>query len=208
MPFPFERGKREENVTRLEQVLTAIDAANSRDPGRDGETGEPASLLYGRRMSDTLAGFQPDAGEALRIAVRGQHIERWTVPRRDFPMDRAGYHRWRNTLKHIHAERLAAIMGQAGYDDASIARVSQIVRKERFKLDPEAQVLEDVACLVFLRFYAAPFAAKHAPEKVEDIIRKTWAKMSLTGQEAARRSPLDSAVAERVEAALGRIHTA
>ncbi|WP_141765682.1 DUF4202 domain-containing protein, partial [Hymenobacter coccineus] len=32
---------------------------------------------------------------------------RWAIPRHDFPMDRPGYHQWRNTLKKYHAELAA-----------------------------------------------------------------------------------------------------
>src|SRR5271169_5763121 len=42
--------------------------------------------------------------------------------------------------------------------------------------------LEDVACLVFLRYYAENFAAKHAREKVFDILLKTQRKMSPRGR--------------------------
>ena len=52
------------------------------------------------------------------------------------------------------------------------------MRKERLRADAEAQTLEDVACLVFLRHYAASFAAKHPEEKVLDILVKTQRKMS------------------------------
>jgi uncharacterized protein DUF4202 len=68
---------------RLQRALSAIDAANARDPNF--EAAEPAELVYGRRMSETLAAFAPDASEPLRIAVRGQHIERWKSPRHEFP---------------------------------------------------------------------------------------------------------------------------
>jgi len=47
------------------------------------------------------------------------------------------------------------------------------------------QTLEDVICLVFLQYYLADFAAKHPQDKVLDIIRKTWHKMSPAGQTAA-----------------------
>jgi hypothetical protein len=190
-------------MTRLAEVLAAIDAANAKDPGRDAATGEPAALVYGRRMSDCLARFAPDAADALAIAVRGQHIERWTIPRANYPMDRPGYLRWRNELKDVHARRLAEIMTAAGYGAADIERAQQIVRKERFKVDADAQTLEDVACLVFLEFYAADFAAKHETAKVEDIIAKTWRKMSTKGHAAALALPLAPDVAERVKAALG-----
>src|SRR5271157_2966669 len=170
---------------RLHCALRAIDAANARDPTL--EAGEPAELVYGRRMSEALAAFAPGASEALQIAVRGQHLERWLTPRRDFPDGRSGYLAWRNAAKRRHAERVAEIMESCGYDDGRIARASALVRKEQLRSDAEAQILEDVACLVFLRYYAANFAAKHADEKVLDILIKTQRKTSPSGRAAALR---------------------
>ena len=161
---------------RLERALAAIDAANARDPNL--EAGEPAALLYGRRMSETLAAFGPGASVALRIAARGQHIERWQSPRREFPEGRAGYIAWRNAAKKRHAERLAEILAACGYGETIIARVGALVRKENLRRDGEAQTLEDVACLVFLRHYAEGFAAEHEGEKVFDILVKALRKMS------------------------------
>ncbi len=149
---------------RLQCSLQAIDAANARDPTHD--AGEPAEFIYGRRMSEALAAFAPGATEPLRIAVRGQHIERWLSPRRAFPEGKAGYFAWRNAAKKRHAERLGQIIAACGYDEAVIARVGTLARKEQLRSDAEAQTLEDVACLVFLRYYAENFAAKHAREKV------------------------------------------
>ena len=88
---------------RLHCALGAIDTANARDLSR--EAGEPAELVYGRRMSEALAAFAPGASEALQIAVRGQHIERWLMPRRAYPAGKAGYIAWRNAAKRRHAER-------------------------------------------------------------------------------------------------------
>jgi hypothetical protein len=167
---------------RLQCALFAIDEANARDPNL--EAGEPAELIYGRRMSEALAGFAPDASEPLQIAVRGQHIERWKSPRSAFPEGKAGYLAWRNAAKRRHAERLAEIMADCGYDAATIARVGALVRKERLRSDSEAQALEDVACLVFLSHYAENFAAKHPSEKVFDILIKTQRKMSPSGRAA------------------------
>ena len=167
---------------RLQCALNAIDAANARDPTH--EAGEPAEVLYGRRMSEALAAFAPDASEPLQIAVRGQHIERWLSPRRAYPEGKAGYFAWRNAAKKRHAERLGQIMGACGYDEAVIARVGALARKEQLRSDGEAQTLEDVACLVFLRYYAARFAAKHPGEKVLDILIKTQRKMSPRGRAA------------------------
>jgi hypothetical protein len=167
---------------RLHSALNAIDAANARDPTN--EAGEPAELLYGRRMSEALAAFAPDASEPLQIAVRGQHIERWLSPRRTYPEGKVGYFAWRNAAKKRHAERLGEIMGTCGYDEAQIARVGALTRKEPLRSDGEAQTLEDVACLVFLRYYAARFASKHPAEKVLDILIKTQRKMSPGGRAA------------------------
>ena len=73
-------------------------------------------------------------------------------------------------------------MAACGYDEAVIARVGALARKEQLRNDAEAQTLEDVACLVFLRYCAENFAAKHAREKVFDILLKTQRKMSPRGR--------------------------
>ncbi len=189
---------------RLECALSAVDAANALDPTL--EAGEPAELIYGRRMSEALAAFAPDASEALQIAVRGQHIERWLMPRRAYPDGKAGYIAWRNAAKRRHAERVAEIMESCGYDAAAIARAGALVRKERLRADAEAQTLEDVACLVFLRYYAANFAAKHADEKVLDILVKTQRKMSPRARAAAFGFGLPAPVLALYQRGLRTLH--
>jgi hypothetical protein len=74
--------------------------------------------------------------------------------------------------------------------------------KKRLKADPETQALEDVACLVFLESYFADFAAKHDDQKIIGILRKTWAKMSTTGQAAALTLNLPSQAQRLIKAAL------
>jgi hypothetical protein len=83
-----------------------------------------------------------------------------------------------------------------------IDRVQALVRKERLKRDREVQVLEDVVCVVFLAHYLADFAAKHESDKVVEILRKTWAKMSPLGRRAALALPFDGALAALLAAAL------
>lgn len=169
---------------KMQAVLEAIDAANAADPGREAD-GSPAALAYGRRMSEELARFAPDASEELRIAVRGQHVERWKLPREAYPEGRAGYLAWRVEQARLHAERVAGMMAAAGWDEAARARVGALLRKEGIKRDPEVQTLEDVACLVFLRWYFADFAAKHPPEEIERIVARTARKMSAEGRTRA-----------------------
>jgi hypothetical protein len=173
---------------RFEDALRRIDAANGGDPDRvtksDGDE-TTAALLYSRRMSAWLARLFPDAPDALQLAARAQHIRRWEIQRDQFPMDRAGYHRWRTTLYRFHADTAATILKESGYDDATIDRVGSLLRKERLKTDPLMQSLEDVICLVFLDHYFAAFIEQHDDEKVIGILRRTWAKMSPAGHAAA-----------------------
>jgi len=192
--------------TRLATVLAAIDAANARDPNRI-ETGgrrEPAELVYGQRMSLTLARMAPDASAHLQIAARGQHIERWTSPRKSYPDGRIGYLKWRKDLKDFHAGRLGEIMAAAGYGTDDITRVGSLVRKERLKLDAEAQMLEDIVCVLFLEHYIDGFMAKTDREKLADILAKTWAKMSPLGHEHALRLGLAPDIPRLLEQGLAR----
>lgn len=172
---------------RLVQTLAGIDAANAADPNDERIEGaaRPAALVYGERMTGWLGRIEPAASELLAIAVRAQHIERWTRPRSDHPMTREGYLRWRTELGRFHARRAGEIMAQAGYDEAAVKRVGRLITKTRIKRDAEAQTLEDVACLVFLENYFTDFSRQHGEAKIIDILRKTWAKMSGRGREAA-----------------------
>jgi len=196
-----------EKGARFAEVIAAIDAANARDPTRvdvDGVSA-PAELVYGRRMSETLARMAPEASEHIRIAARGQHVERWMTPRKSFPEGRIGYLQWRNELKGFHARRVGEIMAAAGYADDDIARVGALVRKERLKTDAEAQMLEDVACIVFLQHYLGDFMRKTDEEKLAVILAKTWNKMSALGREHAGRLQLPAAVPALLERGLAQL---
>lgn len=160
----------------LAQALAAIDTANRADP--TAEDGSPAALLYGMRMSAELAQHHPQADDILQIAARGQHVERWLLPRAEYPLGKEGYLAWRREQARRHGLRVAGIMADAGYSDADCARVQVLLRKEGIKRDPSVQALEDVICFTFLRHYFAGFAAKHAPDQVLDIVQKTARKMS------------------------------
>lgn len=173
-------------MSPLDAVIAAIDAANAADPTLEeagGGGGRPAALLYGERMTAELARLCPEASEPLRIAARGQHVERWKLARDSYPEGRAGYLEWRREQGRRHAERVAGMMEAAGYGAAERARVGALLRKEGLKRDPETQMLEDVICFVFLKWYFAPFAARHAAEAVEKIVAKTARKMSPEARE-------------------------
>ncbi|AKF08487.1 DUF4202 domain-containing protein [Sandaracinus amylolyticus] len=183
------------NDERLERTLAAIDAVNAADP-----TGE--AVTYGRRMSAALAALRPDASDALRIAVRAQHVERWKVPRATYPEGRVGYLKWRRELGAMHAQRASEIMRAEGWDEGTVARVASIVQKQKLASDADTQALEDCACLVFLAHGFDAFAAQHDDAKVIDILRKTWAKMSDTGHAAALAAA--PSLSERAQSLIGR----
>lgn len=167
------------NPERFNKAIALFDAANAQDPNQD--EGLPKELLYARRMTEMLGRFAPDAGEVARLAVRAQHIQRWTVPRNSYPLGKPGYFAWRTGLYQFHAERAGALMQQAGYDEAMIAQVKAAVGKQGIKTNPDTQMLEDVSSLVFIEHYMLGFAGQHAEyseEKWLGIIRKTWKKMS------------------------------
>jgi hypothetical protein len=191
--------------SRFAAAVAAIDAALAEDPHRETAGGEPvpAELLYGRRMSAWLERLEPDAGVALRLAVRCQHLGRWKIPRDDYPRGRRGYLAWRNACKRLHSEAAGEILTAAGVDEPTVRRVRDLVEKRRLAADPEAQRLEDAACLVFLENGLAAFAAEHPEEKVVAVLRKTWGKMSPRGQAAALALPLPPPLRELVERALG-----
>ncbi|WP_299437245.1 DUF4202 domain-containing protein [uncultured Aquimarina sp.] len=174
-------------ATKLNKAFSLFDKANANDPNQEIVDGKSIAkeLIYGQRMSQTLHNFTSEASEALQLAARAQHICRWEIPRNDFPMDRVGYLKWREELKKFHAEKASGILQEVGYDQETIDRVSFLIQKKKLKKDEDTQILEDVICLVFLKFYYDDFYEKHTPEKVIDILQKTWRKMSEKGHQAA-----------------------
>lgn len=175
----------------FETALALIDKANSEDPNieTDADGKEwPKELLYGQRMSDMLERFAPETDDIMKLAIRAQHIQRWKSPRSDYPMDRKGYHLWRTNLYKFHADTAGALMTEASYDDAEVERAKLAIGKKALKKNPDTQLVEDIAALVFIEHYMLEFAGKH-PEYDEakwiDIIRKTWRKMSESGQQFA-----------------------
>jgi len=174
-------------MNKFQKAIHAFDEANSKDPNKKIANGteHPGELLYSQRMTETLNKHYPDASEELQLAARCQHIERWVKPREEYPSNRSGYLKWRNDLKKYHAGRAAEILKEAGYDDDTIQRVKKLVMKKGIKTDPEVQILEDVICLVFLRWYFEDFSKKHEDEKLVKILKKTLRKMSAGGRETA-----------------------
>ncbi len=173
------------------KAVELIDAVNSEDPNLERVDGKDIAkeLIYGRRMSNMIDAYLPDADDVAKLAVRAQHIQRWKSPRKDYPMNRKGYHLWRTNLYKFHSQTVANLLQQVGYDDEFIERVRLAVAKKSLKNNPDTQIVEDVAALVFLQFYMLSFYQKFSTEydkeKWIDIIQRTWKKMSPQAHEFA-----------------------
>ncbi len=166
-----------------QSVIKAIDKANAADPNKVTVDGKPygKESLYATRMSEMLQRFNPSADELMCIAAHGQHIERWRSPRSDFPLGKQGYYQWRTALYDFHAERVTTLMQQAGYSSDECERVYAAVAKKNIKRNPDSQLIEDIASLVFIEHYMLDFASSkpdYDEQKWLGIIRKTWQKMS------------------------------
>lgn len=68
----------------------------------------------------------------------------------------------------------------------------------------EVQVLEDVACLVFLDDQFEAFEKEHNEDKIVSILRKTWVKMGKRGQDLALEMHMSERAQELVGKALGQ----
>jgi len=174
----------------FEQSMALIDAANNEDPNQETADGKdwPKELLYSHRMTDMLERYTPDADDAVKLAIRAQHVQRWKSRRDAYPMDRIGYLQWRKDLYKIQAQTAADLLAQAGYGEDVIDRVKNAVAKKGIKDNPDTQLLEDVTDLVFIEHYMLGFVSRHPDydeEKWLDIIRKTWKKMSDRAQQFA-----------------------
>lgn len=181
-----------------------IDAAHEQDPEQ--VDGRAAELTYADRVETWVRRLVPDADDALLLAARCQHLERWAIPRDRFPLDRAGYHRWRTTVHRRQGERARALLLDAGCPAELATRVGELVAKAVPRTDPAAQTLEDAACLVFLEHELPGFAAEHPDyprEKWLEILRRTWAKMGDAGRAAALALPLREDLRALVIAAVG-----
>ncbi|MDE0054890.1 MAG: DUF4202 domain-containing protein [Gammaproteobacteria bacterium] len=158
-------------------------------------------LDYAERMTAWLGVVRQPPSEDLEIAVRAQHFERWRYPRKDFPPGREGYLRWRRDAAQRQAQAVGDLLESFGVCGATIARVAALMQKRGLGRDPEAQALEDCACLVFLEWELPRFAERREAAQVAQILERTWAKMSPLARRHARSlrlAPEHRALLERL----------
>ncbi|KAH8891367.1 hypothetical protein GQ53DRAFT_720734 [Thozetella sp. PMI_491] len=192
-------------------ALKLIDEAHAKDPntspGPDGPV--PYELHYAQKMTRWLVVREPDASAVLQLACRAQHFRRWEIPRSTYPMTRPGYLTWRTKLKSQAASQVAELLGspaiQPPIPPEEVNRIAGLIRKEGLGQDEETQVVEDVACLVFLDDQFDDFEKRPEidEDKVVSILKKTWAKMSPRGHALALQMQFSDRAKALIEKALG-----
>jgi hypothetical protein len=189
---------------RFRRAVERFDAINAEDPTRELDRGveRPHELLQSERLSTWIERLDPDASEVLRLAAHCQHLKRWAIPRSSFPEGRTGYLQWRTQLARFHADLAAEVLRDAGYDDDSVDAVRRINLKQNLRSNADSQTMEDALCLVFLEYEIEAFAAKHDDDKLVEILRKTWKKMSERGRARALELELSERVIALVKRAL------
>ncbi|WAC13608.1 DUF4202 domain-containing protein [Dyadobacter pollutisoli] len=174
-------------MNRLERAFELFDAYNRNAPEHlvyDG-VDFPTEYFYAIKLYEWVKKLEPEASESLLLASRSQHIGRWEIARNSYPVGRVGYLKWRSDLGRFHAQKASEILESVGYEQDIVDRVRQIILKQRIKADGEVQTMENALCLVFLEFQYDDLIAKLSEEKMIDILRKTWAKMSDPGRNMA-----------------------
>jgi len=188
-----------------EKALKAIDDAHAQDPKKVVVDGKeiPYELHYAHKMTAYLSKRAPDASDVVKLAIRAQHFRRWEVPRDSYPMTRIGYHSWRTFLKRRQAQLAGSILDECGYStDETKLCMAMIEKQGLTQGNPETQILEDVACLVFLDDQFEAFEKEHDEEKIIKILQKTWGKMSEEGHNLALQIPMAQRSTELVQKAL------
>lgn len=188
----------------FEQAIARIDDANAADPNVlvVGGVARPKEVVHAEMLTRWVGELLPSASDAVLLSARAQHIRRWEHPRSELPDGRTGYLRWRTQLKDFHAELAASILTDLDYDAVSIERVRTLIRKRAPTSDPEAQALEDGLCLVFMETQFQSLNDRLADDKMVEVLRKTWLKMSPAGRTFALALDLAPHHRDLVERAL------
>ncbi len=190
--------------SKVAAAITKFDEMNGRDPQIIVVDGlpTPRELALARWLSEWVIQVAPDAGVALRLASRCQHLMRFSMPRSEYPEGRVGYLKWRKDLSKRHADLASEVLVECRFDPGIIERVRKINLKQELKTDSDCQAMEDALCLSFLEHEYAEFSLKYEDEKVIDIVQKTWRKMSSRGHQLALFLPLEGRAKDLVLRAL------
>jgi len=164
----------------LDSLYSAIDAINADDPNSLAWNGEsvPRSLLQGQRATVWLPKVADAPSTAVSVAARAHHLARWQIARSSYPEGRAGYLRWRKASKAASAELLVTTLVPLGVATDVVSKTVDLIQRVGLGSDPDAQAVEDVACLVFLETDYVALLERLGKDKSADAVRKTLKKMS------------------------------
>ena len=193
------------STSAFDRTIQELDSLHAGDPRHIEQDGEsiPRELWHARQMSAWLERLVDEPDELVRIAVRGQHLQRWQVSRDEYEEGRQGYLHWRRDQGKRAGETTAALMRDSGYSDDEAERVARMIRKEGLgRGEAPTQAVEDCACLVFLENYFADFSRKIDHDHMVRIVQKTWRKMSDRARELALSLPMAPEARGIVEEAL------
>jgi hypothetical protein len=94
------------------------------------------------------------------------------------------------------------VLAECGYDADTIELVRRINLKQGLHKHRDVQTMEDALCLAFLEHELESFLPRYPPEKVVEILRKTWHKMSERARTIALTLELPANARALVERAL------
>ena len=188
------------NDLRFQKAIHTFDELNGQDPNQIGDV--PKELHDAQAMTRWVDTMYPEAGEAVHLAARCQHLCRWERPRSGAAEGRVAYLKWRADLKLFHADKSAEVLRLVGYEDDMIQAVTTINLKKCIKSNLDVQIIEDALCLVFLELQFEGYIEQWEDEKLVRILKKTWGKMSEVGHQAALKLPLSDKALSLVQAAL------
>lgn len=194
------------NHEQLRSAIALIDRANDADPTTVPWAGVrvPRARLQGERATWWLEQLTPQASPEVQVACRAHHLLRWELARSSYPPGRAGYLRWRREQKKRHALALARLLADVGVDPASVERAAALVQRVGLGRDPEAQLVEDSACLAFCEIDLADLVTRLGSERTIGAVRATAAKVSAAALalmlDAAPPGPARSTIASALAA--------
>ena len=180
-----------------EKAIELINKVHASDP-----KGE--ALVYAKQCFEWLVKINPDYTEEQEMAARCQHFKRWEIPRSNFPVGKKGYYQWRIGLYQYQADKAGEVLESVGYAVEFVSAVKSMIAKKDLRNDTNSQLIEDVACLVFLNYHIQPFASTkdYAEEKWIKIIQKTWGKMSEKAHKFALEINYDASILDLIKKAL------
>ncbi len=164
-------------------AIELIDAIHNQDPSTVTFEGVEvkAELQYSQRMLSMLEKVQPKALLELKLAAQCQHMSRWSIPRATFSMDKKGYYQWRAAIMEYQLNITSTVLKQAEVNDESIEVIVDALKNKADKTNLNASIIEDTACLTFIKWYLVPFAGQFDVYKAKIILQKTANKMSDKG---------------------------